>query len=307
MEFALFHPEQGYYSKHINTVGGTRADFSTTATLSPLLGKAFASKIQAWIKEDKIKTIHLIEIGAGDGSLAQSVLKHLPLWIRFMSTYHIVETSKPLRLQQQAKLKNKAIWHHSLPAALEASKGQAFLFSNELVDAFPVRVFRHNGTALQELHIKEGEEHFLPCQSPPQSVALSNPPHHQRREVHESYHQWLKSWAPLWKSGRMITIDYGDNYPDVYYRRPNGSLRAYFMHQSLQGKELYLNIGRQDITCDVNFTDLISWSNDLEISTDLCQSQREFLLPFHDGSEVHNFLLAKDGAGSAFKVLCQRR
>lgn len=302
----MFDSEHGYYSKNIQTVGGRSADFATTATLSDLLARGLAHSISSWIKHDKISRPNIIEVGAGDGSLARSILKHLPLVARLRLRYHIVEASPPLKHQQKAKLGKKAQWHSDIKDALVASEGKAFVFSNELVDAFPVRVFRYT-QHLEELHFDGTQEHFLPCGEPPNSSSLTSIPEGQRREVHDSYHSWLKDWLPLWKSGRIITIDYGAKYPELYYRRPNGTLRAYFRHQYLTGSAIYQNIGHQDITCDVNFTDLINWSAALELETVDYQSQRDFLLPFNSGSEVDNFLLSEGGAGEAFQVLTQVR
>jgi hypothetical protein len=35
------------------------------------------------------------------------------------------------------------------------------------------------------------------------------------------------NWTPHWNSGAMLTIDYGDDFPQLYHRRPHGTLRAY--------------------------------------------------------------------------------
>ena len=48
MAEALYHPDFGYYTRHIRTVGGSRGDFATSATLSELLGEAIA----AWIEQE---------------------------------------------------------------------------------------------------------------------------------------------------------------------------------------------------------------------------------------------------------------
>ena len=42
MSEALYHPAFGYYSANIDAIGGSRGDFSTSATMSPLLGRAIS-------------------------------------------------------------------------------------------------------------------------------------------------------------------------------------------------------------------------------------------------------------------------
>ena len=80
MARALFDPERGYYTRNIRTVGA-RGDFSTSATLSPSLGAAIAF----WLKAESRahpSIRHIIEIGAGDGSLMQNVRQAMSWWKR---------------------------------------------------------------------------------------------------------------------------------------------------------------------------------------------------------------------------------
>ena len=77
------------------------------------------------------------------------------------------------------------------------------------------------------------------------------------------------------------------------------------MHQCLTGPAVYQNPGRQDITCDVNYSDLIQWGEELGMKTLSLRSQAEFLQPFCDGSDADTFLQSSAGAGGAFQVLLQ--
>ena len=106
----------------------------------------------------------------------------------------------------------------------------------------------------------------------------------QRVERHDSYHSWIKAWAPHWKSGSMLTIDYGDVREMLYDRRPEGSLRAYWKHNRYTGRDLYARFGKQDLTADVNFSDLIAWGEALDWKTLLYTSQREFMAEYQPGS-----------------------
>mgnify|MGYP001944726475 FL=1 len=126
-------------------------------------------------------------------------------------------------------------------------------------------------------------------------------------EIHESYHEWLQQWTPQWKSGKMLTIDYGDIFPDVYYRMPKGTLRAYYRHQHITGNAVYLNPGHQDITADVNFTDLIQWGEKLSIKTQQCINQSEYLTDYASQTSIDQYLIDPFGPGSAFKVLLQQK
>jgi SAM-dependent MidA family methyltransferase len=109
-------------------------------------------------------------------------------------------------------------------------------------------------------------------------------------------------------SGSMLTIDYGCEVDSLYHRRLHGSLRAYLMHHRIEGSGIYKNIGRQDLTADINFTDLMTWSASFTCNQQI-KTQREFLLPFvqknHRGDAQS---IDADGAGSYFQVwTCERK
>ena len=128
-------------------------------------------------------------------------------------------------------------------------------------------------------------------------------------EVHESYHRWYSSWQHLWKEGSHITIDYGDINERIYYRRPKGGMRGYKAHQLLEVEQLPALAGNCDITCDVNFTDLVNLArhNAPDDIIKLC-SQHELLAPYaYDDSAADAHLIAIPGAGDHFQVLQQDR
>jgi SAM-dependent MidA family methyltransferase len=111
----------------------------------------------------------------------------------------------------------------------------------------------------------------------------------------------------------MLTIDYGDAFPQVYHRRPGGTLRAYFAQQRLTGAEVYQRMGRQDITTDVNFTDLQRWGERLGWATEVFETQAEFIRRYvADAAErsrkdaTDAYVLDPEGAGGAFRTLVQR-
>lgn len=310
MQRALYDSNTGYYSKNVQTVGSA-GDFSTTATLSDALGKAIAKSALDWSKQTN-SPLHLIEVGGGDGSLASAVISSLPLFKRWRARYHIVDSSGPLTRKQQARdnLKGKVNWHSDVRSALESCRGVAFIFSNELVDAFPVRIFKKSSNYWNELYLNGAEEHFCPCADTlPESSAIERPVNvdEQRIEVHESYRKWMQEWLPSWREGQLLTIDYGDTHPKIYFRMPAGTLRAYSHQQRITGKAIYLNPGKQDITADVNFSDLIAWGTKDGLVTTSLMEQLDYLAPHISDSEVDHFLIHPDGAGSAFKVLLQEK
>ena len=300
MDLALHDPERGYYARRIRGVG-KGGDFTTTPMLTPALGKAVAAWAKWALKESACRD--LIELGPGEGVLAESVMKSFPWWRK--PRLHLVERSVPLREKQAARLGKRVTWHDTIESALKVCGGKACAYSNEFADAFPVRRFRREENGWSELFLQP-QESWQPCDDLPESsvFTLSFSPG-QIVEVAESYRDWLRGWLPKWRAGRMLTIDYGAQAGDLYFRRPRGTVRAYSRQQRLEGPAIYQNPGRQDLTADVNFTDLQHWAEPYAVTRQLL-FQAEFLMHHCDPNEpadVH--AVDVDGAGEAFLVLEQ--
>lgn len=323
MQHALYDSRDGYYTNFINAVG-RRGDFSTSATLSHFFGNAVAGWLRSVRPSLGTWRWNVIEIGAGSGELAESILRSLTQRERFFLQYIIVEKSPPLLFHQQQKLSSRGVkWFSTMEEALHFTEGQAIIFSNEVVDAFPCHELRWDGENWNELHLTLGEQDIQEEWRPlPTDFIKRNPSclftdhapltQGQRCELHSSFFEWQRKWIPFFKKGMLLTIDYGDIFPELYYRRPDGTLRAYFNHITLEGTDIYRRMGHQDITADVNFTDLQQWGETLGLKNDFLMNQRDFFLKFLPDaanliSRHHelSFLASESGAGSAYKVLCQ--
>lgn len=306
MRHALHDPKRGYYARRISGVGG-RGDFTTAPMLNDSLARAIAGWAAEAMRESACR--NLIEIGPGEGRLLLETFKRLPWHVRLRTRLHLVETSGPLRGKQRELLGDKAVWHDHPSQALAACGGNAVIFSNELVDAFPVRRFEKTHDGWREIAVSfddkglASESLLSPAPLPGSSGFRDDFAVGQRIEVHESYQKWLTEWLPEWKRGRMLTIDYGAAADLLYQRRPRGTLRAYLLQQRLEGPEIYQNIGRQDLTADVNFTDLVDWS-----APWMKESRLETLAEFLKRSGIEDRELTDpQGAGGAFMVLDQTR
>lgn len=281
MREALYHPEFGYYSATVRGVG-VDGDFSTSATLDPNLARAIAR----WIEErgSGWRTIPLIECGAGTGDLTRRVLQALPWRTRLRVRTMICESSPTLQRVQKRTLRFRGVsWVSSVSAGLEAAKGRALIFSNELADAFPCRVFLREESGWRELGVRIDDEGSLSetlfgetlCD--PWFERFSGLRQGHRVERHDSFHAWLGEWSPLWREGAMLTIDYGGITPDLQRRSPAGTLRAYWKHRRITGMETYARFGLQDLTADVCFSDLIAHGKALGWNTGRLLTQKEFV------------------------------
>jgi SAM-dependent MidA family methyltransferase len=266
MATALHHPQDGYYTRNVRTMG-SRGDFTTVPQLTPALGEAIGQWLQGEAERRGWKRFDVIECGPGSGALASAVMKSFGWLGRRKVDLHLVETSEPLRAEQQKR--GRGTWHSTIGEALTACEGHALVYHNEFFDAFPCRVFRKENDGWTELYLKviEGklQEVFLPPTRPvPASTVFAREwTAGQRVEVFESVRAWMRGMAASWTSGVMLVVDYGGTANKIYNRRPAGTLRAYRGQQRLTGDEVYEMLGRQDITADVNFDDLAIWAGEL--------------------------------------------
>lgn len=315
MELALHDPGHGYYTRRSLEIGRC-GDFTTTAAISPALGKAVAR----WLLDQHRATgiRQLIELGPGNGTLACSVRAAMPWLQRRKFHFHFVESSAPLRaLQQQAVGSGHATWHPTVQNALDSARGHALIYSNEFFDAFPVRRLQRTDDGWQELGVALTARGELTEIARPvaQEALPGTATRHMARippggvfEVHESVRRWLGAMVPLWQAGAMLTIDYGSASPAPDPRRPCGTVRAYFLQHRLEGDAIHQNPGRQDLTADIRFPDLEAWGRELGLRTLLLTDQAGFLGPFADPLQPGDRAATDpQGAGSAFLVLAQAR
>ena len=314
MQEALYHPDLGYYSANIRDIG-KKGDFSTSATLDEKLGKAIATWISKRSREWGWRRVPVIEIGAGNGSLCRSVLRHLDWPLRWRVDYTIHETSPILKQQQQCLLKWKGVrWALSMSEALERSKGRALIFSNELVDAFPCRIFKRAPAGWHEIGLRildDGSLSEIPLDRTSTDhwfIQFEHLPVGQRVERFDSYRKWLGTWSNRWNNGSILTIDYGNTSEVLYQRRLLGSIRAYWKHQRFTGIDVYGRFGKQDLTADVNFSDLIQWGEVLGWKTLQLSTQRDFISALGgnraDPSKMNDPHIIED-AGDSFWALEQ--
>lgn len=310
MELALFDEQGGYYNNNIADIG-VRGDFSTSATISDLLARSLVAR---WKQACDAcgRLLPFLEIGGGNGDLAMGISRSLSFWDRLRVRYLMVDKSRTLRDFQKMACGTFVRVYATIEEALQYAKGRAFIFSNELPDAFPARQFVYQGGEWLELGLSvvEGQITRVAARTPLPSSTVFD--HWAREgqivEVHESYHIWYAGWQKLWCCGTLVTIDYGELVEKLYYRRPQGSLRGYKAHNMLSVDELPPLTGHCDITADVNFSDLLRLANECPGDKVQYMSQHDFLAPYarpdHPGDR---HLIAVPGAGDHFRVLLQHR
>jgi SAM-dependent MidA family methyltransferase len=309
MDMALYHPKHGYYSSDAVKIGFRGGDFFTSSSLGNDFGELLAVQFfQMWQILEQPSPFHLVEMGAGQGTLASHILNYLKLQHPDFLTaleYIIVEKSPSLRTQQQQRLQDFSVRWCNLEEITPNSIVGCF-FSNELVDAFPVHQFILEAGELREIYVttlENGENtasdfsfiEVVAEVSTPKLVAHFdllgidlNPNVYEdgyRSEINLAALDWLGIVADCLQQGYVLTIDYG--YPASRYyhpRRSQGTLQCYYHHR--YHDHPYINIGGQDITAHVDFTALETWGKKCGLDAVGWTQQGLFLMALGLGERI---------------------
>ena len=143
MELVLYCPESGYYDRFANTIGKS-GDFYTSVSVGPMFGELLAFQFARWIEATNLASPRVLEAGAHDGRLAADVLMYLESVrpdVFEKLEYWILEPSlrrTDLQRQTLQQYPAKVRWFQSWEALPQAGV-RGVVFSNELLDAMPVR------------------------------------------------------------------------------------------------------------------------------------------------------------------------
>jgi SAM-dependent MidA family methyltransferase len=208
------------------------------------------------------KEFTVVEMGAGTGLMSMDVLGYLkgkPELSRDLD-HCIIEKSPSLRKEQQERLGENARWCSSLQ---EISGMTGCVFSNELVDAFPV----HQVVMEEELKevFVDHKSGFVEILKPASDELIDYfaelgvvLPHGYRTEVNLDAVKWIQELGKIIKKGFVITIDYGYPSSELYREYRNmGTLMCYYRHTA--NIDPYGHPGEQDITSHVNFSAISHW------------------------------------------------
>lgn len=335
MELALYHPEHGYYSRPVQKIG-REGDYYTSVHVSKLFGQTIARQLAEMGSILGWEELKLVEYGAGEGYLALDILdtfkEQFPQWIDHIS-YYICETSEYHRRLQKHRLEaylNQVYWIEELGHVNQGRPFKGIVFSNELIDAFPVHRVKQIGGQLQEIYItfeesslkeKTGElstpmlrEYF-----PSLNFDLQEG---QEAEINLMALRWLQEISRYLEQGFVLTIDYGYEIHELANpRRFDGTVMCYYRHKA-DSKPLE-QIGLKDITSHVNFTALMKYGEEYGLEVTGLTNQMKFLVGLEAGKELEDpnlssgekqklalalkELLMPDKMGERFLVLIQHK
>ncbi len=353
MEMALYHSGLGYYETQTHSPG-RRGDFYTSVNAGELFGQLLACRFAGWLEEMRIaeRGVRIVEAGAHDGKLAGDILKWLQLnrlKLFDQIEYAIIEPSPRRQAWQRETLKMfapRVRWFSDVQELAKQDTAKpaiphsefrtlnlsGIIFSNELLDAFPVR--RLGWDAANRKWFEWGvavdgdkfmwvklENAGLPSSilNLPSSL-LAVLPDGYTIETSPAAENWWREAAGVLARGRLLAIDYGFTNDEMFSpSRTCGTLRAYFRHHATDN--LLANPGGQDLTAHVNFSAIRKTGEDAGLLTEFFGSQSKFLVEILATAAKTNSFGALNAArtrqfqtlthpehlGRAFRVLVQSR
>ena len=256
MELALYAPGLGYYSAGARKLGKA-GDFVTAPEISPLYGQTLARQVKQVLEAgfDEV-----LEVGAGSGALAATLLEELERSGRVPRNYLILELSADLRERSRDTLASRVphllervAWLNRLPPAFSG-----VVLGNEVLDAMPVHVVRTQGGRVEEggvgvrsdrldwsWRVASGE-----LLKAAQALEL---PEGFRTEIQLAARGFMRSLAGVLEKGAAFFVDYGFPEKEFYHpQRKDGTLMCHYRHHA--HADPFFLPGLQDITSHVDFS-----------------------------------------------------
>ena len=288
MAMALYGPGLGYYESQRETVG-RGGDYLTSPEVSALFGAMVGRQLrEMWEVQGKPGRFQVVEVGAGPGRLCHDVMRWALRTAQALAgsiDYVLVETSAAMverqkRLLADDRLSDSVRWSEALPDRVTGC-----ILSNELLDAMPVhRVAVENGR-LREVFVTWDGSGFSEELREPSTSAIGEyferikviPREGCRAEVNLEAVRWMHEAGRAMERGFVMTFDYGYEAEQMYAPwRTDGTLLCFYRHNP--SHDLYVRIGRQDMTAHVDFTSVRRAGEEAGLRTLGLVSQSEFLV-----------------------------
>jgi SAM-dependent MidA family methyltransferase len=224
----------------------------------------------------------VVEQGAHHGDFARDVLSALrertPDFFSVLR-YRIVEPFPILCDRQREALRDfseRIRWEKSL---IELEPFCGVHFSNELLDAMPVRLINHVASdprnaahraaataEWQERRVAESGDGFCFVTAPitdaellRQLETIPHPESPYETEVNLAALKWMEQLAQKLTRGYVLAVDYGYSRDEYYSpERSSGTLQCYSNHRSVPSP--LIGMGNVDITAHVDWTSLAGWA-----------------------------------------------
>jgi SAM-dependent MidA family methyltransferase len=149
MEAALYNPEEGFYARPAVGEGG-RGHFVTSPHVSPAFGDLVARQVaECWDLLDRPRPFSVVEVGAGDGTLARQILHAVAAIPELAEAIRYVATERTPG--QREALLERGVQTGSSPA--EAGPVTGVVLGNEVLDNLPFHRLRERDGHVVEVMV----------------------------------------------------------------------------------------------------------------------------------------------------------
>jgi SAM-dependent MidA family methyltransferase len=290
MRTALYDAAEGYYCKPEQTIWGREGDYRTSPERSDLFAATFARYFASLYHQlGKPRSFAIAEIGGGGGQFAFGVLQTLQSYFPqvFAATHYLfVEIGESAQNTARERLIPFAD-RVEFASLNDLRIDPGVVFSNELLDAFPVhRVIVVNGKLCEYYVTLSLNGQFEWIIGPPSMSKLTKylKQHEiclregQIAEINVEIEEWLSKVAAKLTRGFLITVDYGAEAADLYssVEREQGTLRGFYRHAFVDN--VLASPGDYDLTTTINWTAVRTAGERLGLRTVEFSRQDKFLL-----------------------------
>jgi SAM-dependent MidA family methyltransferase len=259
MDLVLYAPGLGYYVAGARKFGDA-GDFVTAPELTPLFGAALARQIEVVVATTSAREI--VELGAGSGALAASILNALAEAKALPSRYAILEPSPELRARQQATLEALSArsgarieWIERLPDTIGG-----IVVMNEVLDAIAPNIVARRDGQWYERGVALADATFAWAERPlddAKLLALARARFPDDgdylSEVNPAAEALVATIAKRVGEGGILIVDYGFPAREYYHaQRASGTLVGHYRHRVHD--DPFLWPGLSDLTSHVDFT-----------------------------------------------------
>ena len=261
MSHALYGVD-GFYTR--DGRAGRRGDFITSPEVGPLFGTVLARAIDdVWKRCGQPDNFTIVEVGAGPGTLARSILAAEPECLQ-NGVYVAVEVSPTQRASHPEGVTSVS----DMPTDIE----NGVIIANELLDNLPFDIWVYD-SGWRQAHVIDTPNGFAEVLRSGEvpSVLPSRVNHGSRAPIQTHATAWLAEALETVKNGSILCIDYCTPTTAEVASMPwREWLRTYTQHQ--RGSHYLRDVGDQDITTQVCIDQLVKVRE-----PDVVRSQSQFL------------------------------
>ena len=263
MEVALYGEAVGFYTR-AGSPFGPEGDFYTAPRVTPLFGRTIAAhllEIRRGLGRER--PFSIVELGPGDGTLAESILAAMP---------NVPEGNAEIRyvLVERASGLGRAAVERAAPSARERgipirlveSVGELGPFegaviANELLDAQPARRLRWTGSEYAELGVRVRDDRLEAAEVPLTRAVPGAPVPPADSpgaivEISPMSEALVREVADHLAGGVAVFLDYGMEEAELTAAHPKGTLAAVRGHRFVE--DPLDDPGETDLSTFVNFS-----------------------------------------------------